>query len=501
MFGKGMVFILLCAAFFLCSCQWNVYELEMTSKGKSLERKLVCYRTQVGGIQISSDGSPPRDVLSTFPEEELARIAEAYGVAAPPAVSNKFTFTGSFGKATPQDVGGAGCYSHFDSPMGSTTGYAERFRGNDDLAMQLLSSLKATDRLIDLTNGWLETKIGQEAWWIALHSFIDRELRQDLKNILLHLWLLGNAKPELLTPGDEERRQQEVVARIALYLVERDYIIMDELPGLTRLFSSHLTETLLDDQSMDEDQRASFLLIRRILARKLGITEENEIFDALRTLIASSESKELEKSFEDYLRATPEYQRMQREWRKEKEENPEAEEPKPDKVIAELFERMSPVLLPLMAFFGGPFGNDVDEIAITFHCEKKPLVTNGDWQEDKKQVVWSGKIFQEQNPPAMAFACWTAPNEEYQIKRFGKVILDEAGLVAYVLWYNGLESEEADEWESFLAATKPDDELEKKIGSFLFEAERTARDGNPLDQPESRAHFARTLLIDAMKKE
>jgi len=501
MIGKGMVLLSIGAALFLCCCQWNVYELELKPNGKSLERKLVCYRTQEGGFQISSDGGPKKDVLSKFPEKELARIAEVYGVTPPPGGAKKFTFEGTYSKKTPGDIGGAGFYSYFDSPLGSITGYAERFRGNDDLAMQLQASLKATDRLIDIMDGWLETRIGQEAWWIALHQFIDTEFRQDLKNLFLHLWLLGNAKPELLTPSDEERRQKDVVARIALYLLERDYIVLDEIPELTRLASSFTTEKMVKNTSLNKDQRATFLFLRRMLTRKLGIDENNEFFDSLGDLIASSESEEIEKSLDDYVRTTPEYKRMLRDWENKKGADPDAEEPKPQDVFTELMERMSPILLPLMAFFGGPFGNDVDEISITWTCEEPPIVTNGEWKAEEKKVVWSGRIFKEQNPPAIAFACWSVPNEAAQKKAFDKILLTEGPLAAYVLWYNGLAQEESKEWDAFLGSLKPDDDINKKVGSFLFEAERTARDGLPIESQESRVNFARKLFLEALQKE
>ena len=118
--------ILLCFIV-LAGCQQNVYELELTPDGEQLHRKLVCYRVDHRS-----------DAMVVFPDKELERIRAVYPEGPTSPTKLKHTFESLFERNTPQDIGGAGYYLTFDSPVGRLCCYAERFRGTDDMAVQWL---------------------------------------------------------------------------------------------------------------------------------------------------------------------------------------------------------------------------------------------------------------------------------------------------------------------------------------------------------------------------
>ena len=60
-------------------------------------------------------------------------MARAYGKTEMGETARKHRFTGKFAGRTPDDVGGAGSYTHWETAFGSASAYVERFRGSDDL--------------------------------------------------------------------------------------------------------------------------------------------------------------------------------------------------------------------------------------------------------------------------------------------------------------------------------------------------------------------------------
>ena len=158
---------------FLTGCPHDCFEVEVRPAGQTFQRKLTGWHL---------DGENDKEV-QPLSAEQLARIGRLYPKRETPDNASKHVFSGQFTDRTPADVGGAGFYTHFTSPLGSTSCYVERFRGKDDLESQLSQRRQAAEKLTDLVIGWLTAELGRDPNFPRLKKFLDEDLRRDLKNL------------------------------------------------------------------------------------------------------------------------------------------------------------------------------------------------------------------------------------------------------------------------------------------------------------------------------
>ena len=147
-FWPPLVLALLCVL--VTGCPHNDYTIELKPKGAVIERTLTFYRAD-GGSTNAPD----------FPSNQLAAITRLYPAGALKPNQQRYVVTGEFAGALPNDVGGAGAYTNFTTSLGATAFYAERFRGDDDLAAKTARQFRAADQLTDLVIGWTRTEFGR----------------------------------------------------------------------------------------------------------------------------------------------------------------------------------------------------------------------------------------------------------------------------------------------------------------------------------------------------
>ncbi len=150
----------------LAGCSHDVYEIELTPGDQGLTRRLTCWRA-TPGLDDESTGIAP------LPAGELRRLAELYGGRETPDGAVQHVFVGRFADATPADLGGAGTYAHYGSPLGSTSAYVERFRGDDDLEAGLAHRRRLMSGLVSHVLGWLTLELGREEGFERLEDFVD----------------------------------------------------------------------------------------------------------------------------------------------------------------------------------------------------------------------------------------------------------------------------------------------------------------------------------------
>ena len=113
-----------------------------------------------------------------------------------------------------------------------------------------------------------------------------------------------------------------------------------------------------------------------------------------------------------------------------------------------------------------------DRVTVRLVVPAKPFATNGEWKQGR--VLWLKKAVKGKSGlPTFAYAYWSEPDEKFQKKHFGKVVLEGQNLGEYVLWRSGLSKQEGIEWDDFLKGLKigkPDEVLEK-VTNFRFEGE------------------------------
>ncbi len=425
-------------ALIISGCEANHYEIEMTPTGDTVQRELTCWRSRTANNKT--------DVVA-FPEAELARIAAAYDAPVPGDRLKKHTFAGAFTGAMPEDVGGSGSYTYWNTSLGSVSAYVERFRGDDDLLANVEQRLAAADHIADLLIGWLASELQGEPGFAELREFLDKQFRRDLKNLSLYSWASGT------TSVDEEAAQVEMIFRAGKYLVERSYFTPDQLPALAR--------------AVEEIGRVGpaplLAIVQRFAASKMGIANDQPIPASLQFF---ADPAALKASIDEYLRRTDDFQQALEAWNREQTTNPETEPPQPMSVLVELVTR---AFLP--SFHLGPS----DQLSVKLAAASEPYLTNGQWDERDKQVRWSHELLsaesEQSKVPKLLYALVSRADERSQQAHFGRVVLDGSALGRYCLWHRGLAEREAKEWDEFVASLRPGDELSARLLAFRFSHE------------------------------
>ena len=452
---SGHRFAMAWATLLLAGCARHVYQIEIIPEDGAFRRVVTCWEER---------GHDPPEV-APLPEEQLQRLEAIYGK--PQTVEDgKRRFEGRFQDATPNDVGGAGSYTHWTTSLGSFSYYVERFRGEDDLEADLAPRREAADTLTDLVVGWAEAELAEQPGFDGLRDFLDRKLRRDLTNLGVYTWQAEAARIY------EEQAGDEFVARVVQYLVERDYLGPRDLPAIYAAVTG-------------DDFRPLAGLVQRVVVRELGADEP--VPESLGWL---GDAERLKASFEEYVRTTDLYQQRLAEWRREHADDPEQEPPEPADVIAQLGDQ-------LFAHFEAPGAGAVVEVTLATQVE--PFATNGQWNAQAGRVHWSRRLASHRALPSVCFAAWSRPDEEAQRKHFGKVVLDDAELAQYVLWYEALPDEKRPQWDALLERLPTVDDMAGAVRRFRFGGEPEYRPDLPEEQqPESRADEPRRLILHGL---
>ncbi len=415
----------------------------------------------------------------------------------PPATgpAGRQVFLAAFDADLPSDVGGAGSYARFATPLGTLWTYTERFRGHADLGPgkeQLESDLAgqraAADHLVDLISGWLQQEIGQDPAFPRLRQFLDKDLRANLKGLLLlgwahHVSSAGNV-------GDEE-----LAARGVQYLIERGYLTMTDVPAVARL-------------ELSNDSRRLLALAQRLLARKMGVSDREPIPASLGFL---SDPNRAGKAFASYVAKTEFFQKRLEAWKQRQAGKPAAKtaaapgavaappaapaqpdaddpEPTPDGILMDLLDDMIGDWLDLQTM------SAPDTLSVKLHCGVEPLVSNGEWDEEAKTVGWSAELKTRRLLPQFCFAVWCRPNEAAQKEHFGGLVLEGEDLAEYAMWYCGLTRGEAQEWDRFVATLRAGGNWKAALEKFRFTSDPKPDPANPKTS-ESLADEPRALIL------
>lgn len=428
---------------FIAGCEENKYCIEMKPYDGGVERKLTC----PSNIHMDKD--------------ERERIAKLYEKQVDPN-----TFWGKFNESLPNDVGGAGFYTTLSIDMGEVTIYSERFRGNDNLNDTLLQSQLFVDCHLDFLLGWLEYELGDDPNFVNFRDFCNNNLRHDVKNIAVYLWLCN------ISSEYNSNASEGILMRAKHYWIERGYLG----PKQMRLWA----------ESSEAGEARFFCFLRKVVANKMDYSSQKM---ASARLMFLSDGKHAEESMARYVRSTDIFKQ---EWEAEKleESDPNAEPPEID--IEDFITRDIDFEFDFLSWPSGT------EIEVKLACKNKPFETNGGWDEKTSQVVWSRDIAGDGRLPTFFYASWSEPNVKYQEERFGTVVLSDKALADYCMWRKNLDEAKGKEWDSFILSLSPGQNLEKQIGSFRFLEDKQKQ--KELDAGESDlAEMPRNLILAGLK--
>ena len=409
----------------LAGCQdHNRYELELQPEGAEIVRTLTVWRV------------PENRGKDRFPAAELERIAALYPEEIP-AAAGRHAFRARFGRKLPDDIGGSGTYHHTATSLGAAAVYVERFRGNDDVETHIDDRRRAADELTGLLIGWFQREIGRDPNFARIRAFLDRDFRHDLRN-LSHYWAMARVSGE-----QQSSLHQQYWVRAAMYLVERDYFRLEEVPAAVHVEATN-------------DAAQQVRLVVDLLSRKISPENQPSIARSLGFL---ADTAQAEASLDAYLRSTPEFRRREQVWRRTQSTNPSAAPPDPKDVVLELVARL---------FFGLDLVSQNDELRVALWVPLQPFATNGTYLSASNQVVWTASLGRGHEMPVLAYAAWSVPDVQFQEVHFGDTVLAGEDLANYVAWYTGLAPRQRDEWEEFLASLRPGAGLGESIRGFAF---------------------------------
>jgi hypothetical protein len=417
-----------------CGCEYDRYAVEMTPDGDSCRRVLTCWREETKG------GKDEVPALKPLPQEELDRIAKLYSSKPQESGPAKRTFAGRFKGTLPSDVGGAGTYTRLATEMGDLFTYSERFRGCDDQARVLADMSYAADRLTDVLILWFESELKEDPHWPKLRGFMEADLRQDIKNGTLYLWMSGPAgKPEWS------------YVRAAQYFQERGYFQPQDIPAW--------------NTDAAGGRKLLLEIARRFVASRMGLPSETPVPASLGFL---SSAERAEASWDKFQAESPAY----KDWLAALDLKRLRWKPKgdaaPGKDKPDLKEPLSDLLAPSLVILADDGGDHVD---VTLACKVQPLYTNGAYDATRGAIAWSEALRDPPDLPALCTALWIAPDESFQKAHFGRTVLTGDDLADYVLWRKLLGEADAKEWTAFLDALKPDGGLPEKVKAFRFSSD------------------------------
>ena len=463
-FGKCLPLVLLAMTFVLTGCPHNQYLVQLKPQGSRIERTLVFYRED--GVNTNT-GAPNYE---TFDANELPAIVALYPGQGLANDGERHVVRGEFTGELPDDVGGAGTYTHLTTSLGEADFYVERFRGNDDLAGMTERRFQAADRLADLLIGWSRLELGGEPGYDNLRRFLDEDFRRDLKNLGAYWWegqLAGSYKTNA---------NEEFVVRFGQYLFERGYFTAGEVPGLFGAVSGENPQALLSR-------------IQRLVANKMGMPETEPVPASLAFL---ADEAALDKSFAEYLAGTDFYRVKLEQWAEDKKLKPDAKQPEPSAVAND----------EVGILVGFDLFGQSDHLVVRLSLPAAPVHSNGRWDETLKQVVWETDIEGRTNASHFPFFCyahWGQADEEYQIKHFGRVILAGEQLTQYCLWRNSQDRQKGDEWDAFVASLLPGSGLLERVDAFRFPDELEPTGSNGQQNFPGSSVYPRELLKTALR--
>lgn len=384
-----------------------------------------CTPPTIYELEVSPDeDGAMRRALTVTDGEVSDEVLDLYVAAGDTGAEQPYC--GQF-STVPQDIGGSGTWKCVASPMGDLYLYAERFRGNDDLAQQIEDRFLATDRVADLLIAWFESELSEDPRWPTLRAFMDTELRHDLKNLSLYVLLLkqqgGIADQWVLTYS----------ARAGQYLADRGYFQEDDL------------DVVLDLSffgTSGPDRKWQNGLLQRMAARRMGIETGEPVPESLDFLNISDA---IDTSLEDFATSSR-CEELVAGWDIEAPDD-SSEAPGIDEVVLNV----------LLAAAGLDFElfSEPDKVKLSLNCLTEPIATYGQWDDKAQMITWEDSVLERFGMPLFFYAYWVEPDTAYQTEHLGAVRLEGDWLAKFAVWYSSLPQEQQARWDGFIESLDP----------------------------------------------
>jgi hypothetical protein len=214
-------------------------------------------------------------------------------------------------------------------------------------------------------------------------------------------------------------------------------------------------------QEINEVQAKSFAsYAHKILAKKCDL----KAAQVSKSLAFLMDVKQVEDSFGELLKKSPEYDDMSQAAKTNKQTLPE-----PHKVLDDIIASI------VSGGFDASWRLHPDALDLRLATSDEPLATNGEWDNEAKRVIWRRSINAGDGLPTLCYAAWCEPDVAAQEKYFGRVVLRGDQLAEYVGLYSMLDAKAQSELDQFIASLDPSDD-KSKVYAYAYKL----RNGNPL---------------------
>lgn len=453
-------------------------------------------------IQLTPDGAVmEREISQKFGPEELERIALLYGQEISEDTLAKFeeesvvstSLTGRFQGRMPDDSHNSGLLLHCESPLGSASMYTERFGGRNDLAVMFRDQEKALNLFWDIGLLLLDDLVGHAPDYEELRSFLDTTMRADAWDLALEMTVSDFGADSMANLSWMEDTPDDALPMImrALHFVEsRGYVRLD---GLFR--ELHELENNGDTWSV------ALQLVGTAIGRRMGLDDEAAMPNAL-VALGQYPEEELEDRIEQFIDGDENVARLIAEYREKYDGTTTPDTSESMEILAKQLFLFDFDLLDI----GG------DARRVTLFVAVEPYQTNGVWFEatepvesvtapdevvvfgdSQPYVEWSYPL--ADNDPRggdlaqIVYAFWAEPAEQFQLERFGRIVLDKEPLETHCRWRENLDAPLRAEWDTFIAGLQPGPELEATLRSFQFSTEAEAEQSDDPDKVSSRIAY------------
>jgi len=301
----------------------------------------------------------------------------------------------------------------------------------------------AVDDLVDLVVDWMAGEMGDHAEFAKVESFLKGEFRNDLHNLSIGIWQTG---------FETDSHRPEFWFRVWLFLIERNYVEIEEVPGLIRS-AGEATEVPPVVLKSIRDR-----LARQFELKKTGIEATEFLASPIKAANSFDAHIRSSKFANDVLRPK---------WSKRLGSKIKKGELGGDLSGAAFWpsslEFFSPTILELK-----------------LHSEVEPILSNGSWNQSNSSIQWRQAINERDadngelgipEVPGFAFSVLSEPDLDYQSSHFGNEVLNGNELAIYILWYNALTKDEQAKLDKFIGGFDDSTRVMRELNNFKRKAE------------------------------